>query len=81
MQSGDYLIAYLTIEEIAMKQFIIKITHKGNGRTDSVNITASSLARALLVCEQEYPGYAANPVPIEIKPPHYFYNEIDATAE
>ena len=64
-----------------MKQYIIKITHKGNGRTDSVNITASSLARALLVCGQEYTGYTANPVALEIKPAHYFYNEIDASVE
>lgn len=64
-----------------MNQYIIQIQHKANARNDSVNITARSLERALLVCAQEYTGYNANPVPLEIKTAHYFYNEIDASAE
>ena len=62
-----------------MNQFEFQIS-KG-AATHTVNCTARSASKAHDAIATAYgPGFTLNPVPTAVRTPHYFYNEIDATA-
>ena len=63
---------------MSIKQYTLSIQNVRTKDRDTVNVTANSIDHALTVVRQEYSGYAVSDTPVDIKPPHHYWCEIDA---